>query len=41
MTAIPRHNGEDKKLEFIGWKGPKIALKAIKGSANSFSKDGK
>ena len=32
---------EDKKLEIIGWKGPKIALKAIKGSANSFSKDGK
>jgi inorganic pyrophosphatase len=24
---------EDKKLEIIGWKGPKVALKAIKGAA--------
>ena len=24
---------EDKKLEIIGWKGPKIAMKAIKDSA--------
>ena len=31
---------EDKKLEIIGWKGPKIAMKAIKDSAKSFSKDG-
>lgn len=30
---------EDKKLEIIGWKGPKIATKAIKYSAKSFSKD--
>ena len=28
-----------KKLEIIGWKGPKIAMKAIKDSAKSFSKD--
>jgi inorganic pyrophosphatase len=32
---------EDKKLEIIGWKGPKIAMKAIKDCAKSFSKDGK
>ena len=31
---------EDKKLEIIGWKGPKIAMKAIQDSAKSFSKDG-
>jgi inorganic pyrophosphatase len=31
---------EDKKLEIIGWKGPKIAMKAIKDSALRFSKDG-
>jgi inorganic pyrophosphatase len=31
---------EDKKLEIIGWKGPKIAMKAIKDSAKNFSKDG-
>jgi inorganic pyrophosphatase len=31
---------EDKKLEIIGWKGLKIAMKAIKDSAKSFSKDG-
>ena len=31
---------EDKKLEIIGWKGPKIAMKAIKDSAKSFSKNG-
>jgi inorganic pyrophosphatase len=31
---------EDKKLEIIGWKGPKIAMKAIKDSAKTFSKDG-
>jgi inorganic pyrophosphatase len=29
---------EDKKLEIIGWKGPKIAMKAIQYSAKSFSK---
>jgi inorganic pyrophosphatase len=31
---------EDKKLEIIGWKGPKIAMKTIKNSAKSFSRDG-
>jgi inorganic pyrophosphatase len=31
---------EDKELEIIGWKGPKIALKAIKDAANSFAKNG-
>jgi inorganic pyrophosphatase len=31
---------EDKKLEIIGWKGPKIAMKAIKDSAKTFTKDG-
>ena len=31
---------EDKKLEIIGWKGPKTAMKAIQDSAKSFSKDG-
>jgi inorganic pyrophosphatase len=30
---------EDKKLEIIGWKGPKVAMKAIKDSAKVFSKD--
>ena len=30
---------EDKKLEIIGWKSPKIAMKAIKDSAKSYSKD--
>src|ERR1700757_4464738 len=29
---------EDKKLEIMGWKGPKIAMKAIKDSAKSFSR---
>ena len=32
---------EDKKLKIVGWKGPKIALKAINESAKTFSKDGK
>jgi inorganic pyrophosphatase len=32
---------EDNKLEIIGWKGPKIAMKAIKDSAKSVLKDGK
>ena len=31
---------EDKKLEIIGWKGPKVAMKVIQDSAKSFSKDG-
>ena len=31
---------EEKKLEIVGWKGPKIAMKAIKVSAESLSKDG-
>ena len=29
---------EDKKLKIIGWKGPKIAFKAIKEAAKSFAK---
>jgi inorganic pyrophosphatase len=29
---------EDKKLDIIGWKGPKVALKAIKDAAKSFAK---
>ena len=29
---------EDKKLEIIGWKGPKVALKAIKQGGKSFAK---
>jgi inorganic pyrophosphatase len=32
---------EDKKLEIIGWKGPKIAMKAINDSAKAFSKNGR
>ena len=32
---------EDRKLEIIGWKGPKIATKAINDSAKTFLKDGK
>jgi inorganic pyrophosphatase len=31
---------EDKKLKIVGWKGPKIAVKAIKDSAKTYSKDG-
>jgi inorganic pyrophosphatase len=31
---------EDKTLEVIGWKGPKIAMKAIKVSGRTFSKEG-
>ena len=31
---------EDKELEIIGWKGPKIAFKAIKDAAKSFAKNG-
>jgi inorganic pyrophosphatase len=30
---------EDKKLEIIGWKGPKLAVKAIKDCAKSFAKN--
>ena len=29
---------EDKKLDIIGWKGPKVAPKAIKDAAKSFAK---
>jgi inorganic pyrophosphatase len=29
---------EDKKLKIIGWKGSKVALKAIKDAAKSFAK---
>jgi inorganic pyrophosphatase len=32
---------EDKKLKIIGWKGPKVAVRAIKDSAKSFAKDEK
>jgi inorganic pyrophosphatase len=28
---------EDKKLKIIGWKGPKVALNAIKDAAKSFA----
>jgi inorganic pyrophosphatase len=31
---------EDKKLEIIGWKGPKVALKAITDATKSFAKNG-
>jgi inorganic pyrophosphatase len=31
---------EDKKLEIIGWKSPKVATKAIKDAAKSFAKHG-
>jgi inorganic pyrophosphatase len=31
---------EAKKLEIIGWKGPKVALKAIKEAGKSFVKSG-
>jgi inorganic pyrophosphatase len=31
---------EDKKLEIIGWKSPKIAMKAIKDSTKRFFKHG-
>jgi inorganic pyrophosphatase len=32
---------EDKKLEIIGWKGPKAAVGAIKDAAKNFKKNGK
>jgi inorganic pyrophosphatase len=30
---------EDKKLEIIGWKGPKAAIQAIKDAAKTFAKN--
>jgi hypothetical protein len=30
---------EDKKLNIIGWKGPKARVQAIKDAAKSFAKD--
>jgi inorganic pyrophosphatase len=30
---------EDKKLKFLGWKGPKVAVQAIKDGAKSFAKE--
>lgn len=32
---------EDKKLKIIGWKGPKVAVLAIKDAAKVFAKNGK
>jgi len=32
---------EDKRLKIIGWKGPKVAVQAIKDAAKSFARDGK
>jgi inorganic pyrophosphatase len=32
---------EDKKLNIIGWKGPKAAVEAIKDAAKNFKKNGK
>jgi inorganic pyrophosphatase len=32
---------EDKKLDIIGWKGPKAAVQAIKDASKSFKKNGK
>jgi inorganic pyrophosphatase len=32
---------EDKKLDIIGWKGPKAAMQAIKDAAKTFAKDDK
>jgi inorganic pyrophosphatase len=31
---------EDKTLNIIGWKGPKVALKAVKAAEKSFTKSG-
>ena len=31
---------EDKKLQIIGWKGPKVAIKAIKDAAKTFADEG-
>jgi inorganic pyrophosphatase len=32
---------EDKTLEIIGWKGPKVAVEAIKDAGKAFKKNGK
>ena len=32
---------EDKKLKMLGWKGPKIALRAIRDGAKTFGKGDK
>jgi Protein of unknown function (DUF3147) len=32
---------EDKELNIIGWKGPKVALQAIRDASRDFKKDGK
>ena len=32
---------EDKKLNIIGWKGPKAAVQSIKDAAKSFTKNGR
>ena len=32
---------EDKKLRMLGWKGPKVALQAIKDGTKSFAKNDK
>jgi inorganic pyrophosphatase len=32
---------EDKKLNIIGWKGPKTAVQAIKDAAKTFANDDK
>jgi inorganic pyrophosphatase len=32
---------ENKKLEIIGWKGPKAAIQAIKSAAKTFAKNGR
>jgi inorganic pyrophosphatase len=32
---------EDKKLNILGWKGPKAALDVIKEAGNSFAKEDK
>ena len=31
---------EDKKLDIIGWKGPKAGVQAIKDASKSFKKRG-
>jgi inorganic pyrophosphatase len=31
---------EDKKLKILGWKGPKVAVQAIKEGAKTFAEDG-
>jgi inorganic pyrophosphatase len=32
---------ENKKLDIVGWNGPKAAVRAFKAASNSFKKDGK